>query len=308
MESIYHSKYFEDESDDESPFIESNKIIKSGGANKINDTNDSNTKKIPQIDKLFTNSECSVHIEPNNNVCSPPDVVKEISKVLKTQNDDPEQIISEAKEKTKCDSESCVLKNLNFPKQVLNEYFNVEGPHDSTEWLSNYNIDKTLEKYVLKYNSDGKKVFHHITYHMMDFYETNSELANLDINHISQFDFVGCVLNTDVSTGPGQHWVVFFLDNKNKTIEYFDSAGAPATPEVQRLQVDLADKFNQKNMKYKKIQVTSLVHQKKNTECGVYSLFYIISRLSGIPYTFFEHTRVPDEKMEEFRKSLFRHS
>ena len=45
-------------------------------------------------------------------------------------------------------------------------------------------------------------------------------------------------------------------------------------------------------------------HQKKNTECGVYSLFFIIEMLkTDKDYMF--HKEIPDEEIEKFRKEYF---
>jgi hypothetical protein len=56
----------------------------------------------------------------------------------------------------------------------------------------------------------------------------------------------------------------------------------------------------------KVIIATRIVNQKDNHSCGSYSLYYIISRLSGTPYSYFKNTKIGDENMHEFRKFLFR--
>lgn len=53
------------------------------------------------------------------------------------------------------------------------------------------------------------------------------------------------------------------------------------------------------------IKVCKIRQQQSRTECGVYSLFYIWSRLNGVPYSYFEETPVPDQLMFEFRQHLF---
>ena len=45
-------------------------------------------------------------------------------------------------------------------------------------------------------------------------------------------------------------------------------------------------------------------HQKKDTECGVYSLFFIIEMLKKEKPYMFTH-EIPDDKMEKFRKEYF---
>ena len=54
--------------------------------------------------------------------------------------------------------------------------------------------------------------------------------------------------------------------------------------------------------------VTSVAHQRSQTECGPYSLYYIRRRLEGAPVETFTDpkVRISDEAMEEFRRYLFR--
>jgi len=63
-----------------------------------------------------------------------------------------------------------------------------------------------------------------------------------------------------------------------------------------------------KNNKVIIAQVYKLEHQMSSTECGVYTLFYIRSRLEYIPYTKFLEEIIPDENMKDFRTHCFRDS
>ena len=63
------------------------------------------------------------------------------------------------------------------------------------------------------------------------------------------------------------------------------------------------------NKKVNDIIVTKIVNQVDNHSCGSYSLYYIISRLDGIPYKHFSNIKIGDETMHKFRKEhLFRQS
>jgi Ulp1 family protease len=145
---------------------------------------------------------------------------------------------------------------------------------------------------------------------MRDFKLQGGELANLDWKTLSQkYDHLGCVLNTDVSGGPGEHWTAIFIDFKNGTVEYFDSAAQIPHKEFSDFIIETAHELTKlTSKKYTDVLVTKIEHQKENTECGVYSLYYILSRLHGVKYSAFEFKRVPDDMMVDFRKFLFRHS
>ena len=74
----------------------------------------------------------------------------------------------------------------------------------------------------------------------------------------------------------------------NKTKREFEKLGKP--PEI--------------------IIVSSNELQKSDSECGVFSLWYILSRLEGKPVSNFKNVNMgpKDEKMIEYRKWLFKHS
>ena len=46
-------------------------------------------------------------------------------------------------------------------------------------------------------------------------------------------------------------------------------------------------------------------HQYKNSECGMYCLYFIIALLKNKPFDKFLNKRVKDEEMEETRKKYF---
>lgn len=54
------------------------------------------------------------------------------------------------------------------------------------------------------------------------------------------------------------------------------------------------------------VPLTDVRHQNSRTECGVYTLYFIRSRLEGRPYSEFRSGRIPDEAMTEFRRHVFR--
>ena len=54
------------------------------------------------------------------------------------------------------------------------------------------------------------------------------------------------------------------------------------------------------------VAVTDMAHQRSQTECGLYALYYIRRRLEGAPYCDFFETRVPDAAMTAFRQHCFR--
>jgi hypothetical protein len=272
-------------------------------------------------------NHCAFHIEAVDNVCSDQftlDKMKEFIKNLKGPNADvdnasPAQTVELAKQAVGCDSEVCLLKNPQVSQfigpvkadEILHERFKPSGPADSTAWLNNDNIDYVLEQWAKKYPN-----FTHVPFQMIDFDITKTELANIDLISLYESDTrkMGCVINTDKSTGKGIHWFCVFIDmsDENKwTLEYFDSAGDYPKGSVHRWlneqRAKLGAKYTNKDIQVVDVTKSNQL-QKSTTECGVFSLWYILSRLNNIPYTYFTQPNASDDKMMyEFRRFLFRH-
>lgn len=270
--------------------------------------------------RIFQEGECAPQVGNSTGVCSSQTVLERIKKWIEQQDrsikaHSTKDLIEHAKQATKCTSESCLYTKRSplleyitpsLAKKELIERFAPKGPYNNTTWLSNDNIDGVLELYTRKFPD-----FYHVPYQMADFEKYGGELASVDFPAISQtHKSLGCVLNTDHHGGPGQHWVAIFVDFQNGTFEYWDSAGDPPFPEIHDFMIRQVDQLNNggKRRHQSVIVCRDIAHQKKNTECGVYSLYYIINRLNGVPHTFFQKEEIPDDVMQSFRKYLFRHS
>jgi hypothetical protein len=188
------------------------------------------------------------------------------------------------------------------------ERFKVSGPWNNTQLLDNNMIDDTMEQWTKKYK------FYHIPFQMMDFYETRGELSKIDIPALIKdgYKTFGCVLNTDVSTGPGKHWFCVMIDARSLpyTIEYFNSSGKNPYYPVHKRMREIAHDINRVfDLKGKdRTQVITANNdelQKSRTECGVWSLTYIYSRLENKPKDWFKKAGVLDEHMIKFRERLF---
>jgi hypothetical protein len=269
-------------------------------------------------------NECGFHVQKIGEFCSPADVVDKLkdyvvnfsdSKLIQSTTNN-KTILETLKSKYNCDSESCVLNqydikrymNPELVESVLKDNFKPVGPKLSKEWLSNFDIDDVLKQIQKKYID---KHFLHIPFQMRDFEKTNSDLARLDwqAEYNKGYRTFGTVMNTDYSSGKGIHWFAIFgefLDSSNIfTIEYFNSSGELPLPEVTSWMKRTKHALTM-NKEVKDIVATRLINQEDSSSCGVYSLFYIISRLDGIPLEWFKKNRIKDETMYEFRKYLFR--
>lgn len=285
-------------------------------------------------------SECAFNSN-RSDVCSPGEAIESIRKFLEKSDihlkedvkQDEQKIIEVAKEQTNCESESCLYKKKEIKEQLnedgvqvdLNKVFKPKGPAFTEAWLSNVNIDDVLDQLEKKYPE-----FLHIPYQVRDFARiapdekllakmSAGESEKLRNSNLKTIDFVdqykkgktkfGTVINTDYSTGRGIHWFAIYVDMSGSinTVEYFNSSGEAPLPEIQIFLDYTKHKLEKETDKTTKIVINKIQHQTDGHSCGPYSLYYIISRLSGVPYMTFHTQVIPDEAMVEFRKHLFRH-
>jgi hypothetical protein len=242
------------------------------------------------------------------------------SKGVDTQKMSPKKIIADTQKTLGVDKESQIYKNPIYvqyigkgdAQKIVDNIFKPVGPADSTKLLSNYDIDKTMYHWMQTYPK-----FYHVPYQMIDFAEQNTELANLDIWDLinKKYESFGVVLNTDISSGDGKHWFCIYGDLKHKgtesdpiVIEFFNSSGNPPREEI----IIWSDKIKAQlfvNHKMRLIvdyPVVGTRIQHSDTECGMWCLVFIWSRLVGKPSKWILDNKVNDNEIIEARKKFFR--
>lgn len=265
-------------------------------------------------------NECAHNLDNDGDFCSPYMIVDKLKTVLSS----PETLVNDKdikeklKEELNCETEACILQHPKVAKiigsveNIIEEYFKPEGPRDNNKWFSNTDIDSVLAQIQKKFTT---KHFLHIPFQMIDFEKTQTELATLDwpAKYNEGFRTFGTVFNTDNSRGSGKHWFAIYCsfedDSDEFTIEYFNSSGELPMKQIS-MWIPKVKVLWQPHFKkpINDIIVTRIVNQQDNWNCGSYSLYYIISRLSGTPYSYFKNTKIGDHNMQEFRKYLFRAS
>ena len=234
------------------------------------------------------------------------------------------QIIHELSERLKCDKEDCWLNQLpeTERKYIDNTIFAPDQPqswkNNPTEWLSNYDIMNVLQQYEEAYPE-----FKFIGPTPIDFDTVlpnkNGTCVWDDLCHFSLSNNIkkgikkiGIIFNLDKHDESGSHWVSLFVDIPNNIIFYFDSAGNTTPPEIITLVTRIKKEFellHHKKIKYHENYPNQ--HQQKNTECGMYSLYFIITLLSSKKSNFksnlniFKKGKITDEFVQQFRGKFF---
>ena len=200
-----------------------------------------------------------------------------------------------------CDTSACVVTKMMHKKSAPESWI-----LDPDEWLSSIDIDKIEQEYQRMFPK-----YYYVGAVPIDFDKKSnigkclvSSLCSLDINSLSSKGYtqIGIIFNTDVSTGPGQHWVALFCDinpeNERGRITYFDSYARKPEPEIQVLMKRWSEQWGKPmDATYNKTR-----HQIQDTECGMYCLYFHLSSLLGLPMD----NRIADETVRGLRGALFR--
>jgi hypothetical protein len=255
-----------------------------------------------------------------------------------------------------CQKEDCWLneiKDANLKRRIDRYIFAPDKPYEwknnPNEWLSNFDIMNVLEQYEQTYKHfefigptpiDFDKVVggtcvqnELCRFQLKDYVKRCGAVAvNTDNNTENELPahpltkkcgktHIGIIFNLSPHTSSGSHWVSLFIDMKERVIFYFDSAGEPIPKEIKefvgRVQQQAKEINGLHNRGYRFYQNWPKEHQMGNTECGVYSLFFIITMLTGKTefargkmsmrqkINLFKKRTIPDKYVEKYRGVYF---
>jgi hypothetical protein len=257
----------------------------------------------------------------NENLFKLRDLWNSIHKDAKILSNDPDEIWEtlDKNMQSVCNDEICWVSQPfvdKTSKKEINDSFAPLAPKEwkknKNEWLSSDDISRVMDQYEKAYPN-----FKFIGPSPIDYDENIGfgvcvwdELCKFKLKkHIHNGkDKLGIIFNLDNHSGPGTHWVSLFINIKSKTIFYFDSAGQKiprrikhfaetVTEQGENLSTPITFKFDQNH---------PIEHQKGNTECGMYSLYFIVHMLEDhITGEYLKTHRIPDKMVENFRKIYF---
>jgi len=167
-------------------------------------------------------------------------------------------------------------------------------------WLSNYDIDNIVEQYEFKYKSfkflgstpiDFRQKKHNTC--ILNIFNddsgknrwlknTSSKSEYCDYNPLGYKNkhIFGIVFNTDKHDSGGRHWMSMYINTKTKVILFFDSAVTYAHlhPEIKLFIENIKKQY--KNTKFT-FKYNNIQHQQSNSECGMYSIYFILTMLDA---------------------------
>jgi hypothetical protein len=209
--------------------------------------------------------------------------------------------------KCKTGREECIVASLlRKPKAPEEWTLNRE------EWLSSDDIDAVEKNYM-----DLFPNYYYVGAVPMDFDlkdETRkcivSALCSMKLEKLYAKGFrrIGIVINTDPHDGPGQHWVAVFADLRPELtyprVTYFDSYASVPEPEIKKLMLRWKEQWDATGIHSNGMRMTfnKTRHQYKDSECGMYCLYYHYACIMNLPMG----DKMPDSVINTFRNLLFR--
>lgn len=194
------------------------------------------------------------------------------------------------------------LKNKNIEKYTFKPDTPLSWKKDKNTWLNTYDIYNVMKQYE-KENKD----FIFLGPIPSDCpQEITCELSNLDLMKLKKDKIykVGIIYNLDKSTGLGTHWTAIYIDNKHNEINYYDSYGSLPTNLISKFIKKLSDNYLKNDLKTKLIY-NDKRHQFGGSECGMYSMNFILERLYGNTMYNISSRKISDKSMNELRKKLY---
>lgn len=194
------------------------------------------------------------------------------------------------------------IKNLK-DDDISNNTFRPEGPKGKYTWLNTNNIDQVMKQYMEHY-----KDFVFLGAVPIDF----DDLPSLGIKNLNPQKLIdegklriGVVFNLDEHYKSGSHWVALFIDLHKNEAFYFDSYGIRPDQRiidfVKRIGRFCLTITNEFSYRYNKTR-----HQFKGTECGVFSLNFLLRLLKGESFDDITKNITPDDKVNLCRNVYFR--
>lgn len=245
------------------------------------------------------------------------------------------------KDKYKCTKQTCWTRQKFLEKledeqkeDIMEKTFRPLGPSKKYGWLSTSHINEVIDQY-----HDIHKDFVFLGAVPYDFDDLKQlEIHNLDFSqlHKEGKSKIGMVINLDEHYKGGSHWVALYLDLDKNQIYFFDSVGKPPRTRIRKFinrvakylykkkyHMNLSINDVLKEMKNKSsashnkyinnimkggfdIRYNNIQHQFQNSECGVYSINFIIRLVKGESFDSIINNVTKDDMMNLNRKKYFR--
>ena len=250
--------------------------------------------------------------------CIPNSKLEELAKSIGAPSIQGKTLRNWLTRRTRCKTERCWLEKAPIDqgkkKELLN-YFRPTMPdswnQDPDEWLDSNNIADVIKQYEESYPEFKFFGTNPIDFSAPDPYtEGSAEKGKCLEDAICKLNLkaleaqgktkLGFVYNLDPSNKGGSHWIASFTDIPGHSTYYFDSYGMKPPPQIARFMRSLTLQDPKMKLRY-----NSRRFQYGNSECGMYSIYFLICMLEGDEFRKFCRRAPRDNVMLALRKILF---
>lgn len=211
-------------------------------------------------------------------------------------------------------------------EEIKDDHYRPEAPKEWHEradaWLSTTDIEDLLEQYEDKYpefksygaspidfdlkgRDVGREPGQSGAERCMVNPLCNINLKELTKNRKVPIKYIGVVFNLDPHDKAGSHWISMYVNLPKQEINFWDSYGYQPPKEVTTLMDKLQKQGRAIGMTAMKKQINTTRHQYKNSECGMYSSWFIIQQLEGKSFKEVCQNIIRDDEMNAKRRQFY---
>lgn len=238
----------------------------------------------------------------------------------KIKTNDSKQIWIQLKNRLSnvCNNERCWMEQQFMKSGIDNTIKNFtfapfspsKWKQNPNEWLSSVDILNVMKQYEKTYpcfefigpspiDFDKRKMYGECVWDELCHFNLENQIKKKKTK-------IGVSFNLDPHYKPGSHWVSLFINIKKKTIFYFDSNGDKIPRQINGFVKRVIQQGNKLGMNFKFDSNHPKEHQEENTECGIYSLYFLINQLKDkFNPAILKKKRINDKTMQKFRKIYF---
>ena len=287
--------------------------MRNNNSTRKNSKNSKNSKKVKHLPSPGP-EQCHPRVgkSRSHEGCIPQEILQEVATKL---NVEATRNAIEKALNVEPDKEYTFVKALPLDEsrktQLVREYLRPKQPDDwksdPDKWLNSLDIE-----YVMNQYEDAFPNFEFMGPYPIDFaapdpYKKDGkcliqEMCELKVSEAlaNGTQYIGIIYNLDPHFKGGSHWVAVFIDLVKHKTYYFDSYGMEAPQQIQKFMKWLTTQDSEMKLFY-----NGRRFQYKNSECGMYSMYFIIRMLMGDDFKRFSRKAPPDAFMLDLRDWLF---
>jgi len=263
--------------------------------------------------------KCAPHKKYNNGSCFTTNDLVEIASDFNKQfphkkiqiKDDKKYLLKNLttamKQNYDCDDQTCWIKQSFIENKEIKKYtFRPLGPTKKFQWMSTSNIEDVMKQYEKKYTDF--EFYGAVPYDFEELEYLPTYKFNVKNLNSSKKNQIGMVVNLDTHDKSGSHWVGLYINRKKNQVYFFDSFGIKPGKRISHFIKKFYNEMMSKGLTHDQVDIryNQKQHQFDNSECGVYSMNFIIRLLQGESFDEITNNITRDAEMNANRGEYFR--